>query len=355
MAKKESFNVGAMKLAQKIDGYGKNSDTDVITIATDLENATITAIGAGKQLLGGDFIYVYPVRIGKTAYTSLTNETLTFDVNYYKAKKYFLTKSISVTFSSPVDLNEAITQIETEMTNAGIAGKLDFVNANNYLRIQATDMKINFKITGGTALTALGLSVGDDGQPLVYKVAKNVGIADTNIQISELYAKNVEDFNFTESLSNLEYKVLRHIGECTGATLTASLTADTYKGSNKIAVQTEYGEGEAKLSINELVWNRDNLKYLKGWKFRDTGVTFFSGASADERYKYGEYSYPIEFSLVGFTVNNVGDTVELQHLECERCKAPSFTITMSKQYRTMSEELMLLANQDRAFAVIYTI
>ena len=347
MAKRENLTVKAMQMYQDTeDNYGKNRASDTIAIATNLETATITAMGTGKQLKNGDIIKVFPVLVSGDGATAVAGETLVFDVTHYVAKHGYKKDTISVNFTGTT-----VDDITTALTTAGLNTYVKAELVGTKLRLQALVEDTSFIITGGTGLASLKLSVGDYAIHKIFKVSSNVAITDTSVNISEFYSYGIDKLDTVASLSGLNYVCERFLGEATGATLSVSLTEDTYKGSSKVAVQTEYGEGDSTLSVDELVFNVDNLDYIKGFKKRTTSRTFFSGKSCSATYKYGSYCNPVEFHLRGYAPKS--DNIGLLCIDAERVKSPSTTITLGKEFRTMNETMNILANTDRVVAKIY--
>lgn len=344
------IDVGAMDLYQEITDYGKNANADTIDIATDLATATITAIGAGKQLNGGDLIYCYPSLISADGATPTDTETLIFDVHYYKNREGWKTTTVTTTFATPADLDAGIVQIETELTTLEINSLLELTNTGGKLRIQATGLGIGFKITGGTGLTNLGLEVGDYATPIAFKASQNITTVATSVLLAEYYFLDATDYDTVASLSDLQYQVLRSMGQSTGSTLNTSMTDDVYKGSSKVPVQVEYGEGDSMFDVTALTFNRENLDNIFGLKKR-TG-TFFSGKACDAKYKYGGYVTIPEFCLMAFSP--MEDGIGLRHTRATRAKAQGFTIPMGKEFRVSDVTFMLLADSDRKVATIYT-
>ena len=348
MAKKSNLSVRAMEMYQNIDGYGKLADANTITVDVGLESATITAIGANKQINGGDIVYIYPVLVSGDGATGVATETLIFDVTHYVSKKYFQTETITVAFSTT-----AVADINTALTTAGLNTKVKAELVGTKLRLQTLQSDVGVVITGGTGLASLQLAVDDATRPLIFKVTANATAVATTLQLSEFYLYGVSKFDTVASLTGLAYTVKRFLGQSTGGTLTATLTEDTYKGASKVGIQTEYSEGESTLTANDLVFNRENLEYLKGFRKRTVGRTHFSGEPCSVTYKMGSYSDPVEFSLLGLSPKS--DGVGLLHIEADRVKAPSFMIPMGKEFRVNSETMQLMANTDRVVCKIYEV
>ena len=114
---KSKLSVGAMQMYQQIADYGKNATANTIAIATTLDSATITAIGTGKKINGGDVVYVYPTLI--SADGAVATETLELKVTHYVSKRDFVETPVTVTFSTT-----AVADINSALTTAGLNNKV---------------------------------------------------------------------------------------------------------------------------------------------------------------------------------------------------------------------------------------
>jgi hypothetical protein len=348
MSSNKSFNIGAMDMYQEIDAYGKASEGNTIDIATTLASGTITAIGATKTLKSGDIIYVYPTLVSGDGAVATSGNTLTFNVGHYVDKLYFVDSPVEVTFSSTADID-----INAELVTLGLDDLVFADMVGTKLRIQALSKDIGISNIGGNDLTALKLTAGDYANPLIFKVTADVTSIATSVSLAEYFQYGYEKFDTTASLQALAYKCYRFMGQSTGATLKASLTADNYKGSSKIAIQTEYNAGESTLSVDAMEFNMDNLNLIKGLTKKTVARTFFSGASADVTYTYGSLSNSKEFALFGISRKTSGEGLIL--IEADRVKSPSLTIPLGKTFRVMNESMSLLANNDRVICKVFEI
>lgn len=343
---KSNLTAKAMQLYQDIVAYGKASTANTIAINTSLETATITAIGAGKQLKAGDLIYVYPVLVSADGSTGTAGQTLIMDVTRYVSGIGFVKTTVTTTLTTtPADA------INSALTSAGLNSVLKAELVGTKLRLQAQIDKVGFKITGGTGLTGLKLNSGDYGIPMQFKVASTITTSATSVVLAEYYLYNISKFDTSASLTGLAYECCRFLGEATGVTLSASLTEDIYKGSSKLAVQTEHSEGESTLTVDELVFNVDNLDLIKGFKKRTVSRTKFSGEACTTSYLYGSYCNPIEFALKGFSPKS--DGIGLLYINADRVKAPSCEIPLGKEFRVSNETMDVLADSDRVVAKIF--
>lgn len=342
---RSNLTIGALDLYQSIDAYGKANTADTITIAQTLETATITALGS-KAIAGGDLIKILPVLVSGDGAVGTATETLTFDVTHYVYKAGFKTVPVSVTFSTT-----AVDDINTALATAGLNTKLKAELVGTKLRLIALVEGVGFKITGGTGLTSLKLTVGNYGKTLLFKVATPITGVTTSVPISEKFSYGIADFNTVESLTGLQYIVERWLGESESSTLDTSLTSEKYYGSNKTAVQVEYSAGDAKLDTTNLVFSKENLEYIKGFKKRTVSRTKFSGKPATATYKYGAYCTAPEFKIRGYAVNR--DGIGLKYIEADRCKAMSTTIPLGKMFRVSNESFKLLADTSRSAVKIY--
>ena len=337
---KSKLSVGAMQMYQQIADYGKNATANTIAIATTLDSATITAIGAGKKINGGDVVYVYPTLISAAGAVAVATETLQLKVTHYVSKRDFVETPVTVTFSTT-----AVADINSALTTAGLNNKVKAELVGTKLRIQALTDSTGVTVTGGTGLTGIKLTLGDYAVPMVFKVTANVTTVATTVALSEFYVPQGAKFDTADSLTGLKYKVGRFFGESTGVESTTSLTPDMYKGSSKFALQTEYGEGEASISITDLVFNRENLELIKGLSKKTTAQTFFSGKACSEKYKLTSATNPIEVAMFGLV--RYTDNKTLRVVEVDRAKSPTLEVPLGKAFRVSTDEFTLLANKER--------
>jgi hypothetical protein len=352
--KSNQITIGASDFFQyDISGYGKNASSDTITIDADMEGATITALGGTKKINAGDMFYVYPFLTTDSAPVAASSNTLILNVTRFVSQVGFENEDITITFATESTASAIAGVINTQFVTDGYDSDLvATVVDTDKVRIQALKMNVQFKFTGGTYLTDSKFPSDERGKYAFVKATKNIDEVDTDIEVQAYY--NTKTALTDGDRTDLEYEVIRFLGESTSSRLVASLNPNMYKGNKPLAVQIEYDEGTSQYEINSLVFNYENLSYLKGWEEKTTGA-FMSGKTASNvrTFEFTGKSKPNRFSMLA--LHRKADGVGLMQITCPKCLCPATTISIEKAFRTEDLVAELMKNTDKAVALITSI
>lgn len=358
---REDLLISARLNCQSLDGYGKNSDTDTLEMP-DINVATITAIGAGKQLKSGDIFYINPFLVSAEAETVAApsdGQTLSLIVRYPRIQRGVATKKVDIAFTTAeTTLDLAITKINSVLSENFLsdhilaekvgADKLRIVSIHTMSTFgvypeSTWDHKIVLdpaKATGNLPTMA---------EQYLYSVIKDISTAETVVDLSP-YHETVKNKEFSISEGTLtRYSVLRNIGQSTSSTLETTEDSVIYKGQSFLATQVEYPEGAVTFTINEQEYFRDNLRYIKNWRY-ETSKVAPSGKIMSEAYTLRGDTQPQDIEIMSFA-HDVKDNLNTIYIE--RAKSQAMEISTSKtEFRTYTDTMMALTPDSKLVATI---
>jgi len=335
------ITIGALNAFQSLSDYGKNAVADTVVLNAGQTQATITAIGTGKQVKVGDLLTVFPILASDTAFTVPTTETFILNVKYFKPRVGFTEVTSTTTFSSPADIAGTALAINTQL----IADNLgDYVEAvvidTDKIRIQGKLVIVSFDLDA-TSTAVHGLPTGTAAYKQYYTVTAAATTVATTLAL-KAKVQSLTDTLVASQFTDLPYEIKRYMGESTGSTVDASLNPVEYKGNSKVVVQTEYGEGDATLSFDEMSFEEDNLDFIYNWEVNDTDPLFFSGATAVKSFTLTEDVAPNEVAIFGLHKKIDGGIIVI---EAPRAKSATVELSFNKlAFRTFTAEFSLMTS-----------
>lgn len=324
------------------EGYGKNSISDTVAIATvaGVTTATITAGGVAKE---GDALYVYPYLISNSAPSAATSgEIVDLKIRYTKAGKGTVAEDFTFTFSStPADLTATVLVLNDELTRQGYADEIAFSVVSGKILIQALKPMVTFGIKPTTTYD-MDLPIdpvkeakgkATFAHQIIFKVP-DIAITDTTAEIVAFH-ETIKDSTY--NVSGLRYIILKDMGESTSSTLEITDDASEYSGNSLMTKQVEYVEGSISFNIDEQEVKFENLVDIKNWQ-EGTGVVTPYGKTSVESYTMKGRSLPIDVEILSFAhdVNDILHTIYIG-----KGRSQNLSISMNKtDFRTYSDTFL---------------
>ncbi len=341
--------IGSLEVFQdNITAYGKTAETDKLTLSTNALKTTITPSTTDTLAKSGDLMYVYPFLASSVAVTD-SDGNLVINLEYLKNGIGFVEKTITITLTGVAAAGTIVGQINAQLVADGVDNIISAVVVDSdKVRIQALAKNVMFNIDAGASATGLKIPTGTPAYIFILgikdDIEKKATATPVEIEVFKRYAGKSEALSIGE-YTDLQYEVVRNVGEMTGATLNSTLDPVIYKGLSKVAKQIEYAEGSASLACDEMAFNVENLEYVYGWT-KEVDGTFMSGKTTVEdvskviKYSFNEYTNPEQVGLFGLHKKIDGGLIMFS---AESSKTNNLDLSMKKtEFRTSGVEFMLL-------------